>query len=75
MACDDGMHHIITAISDKLDKHWDRSTVSITFISKRNVRGGEPPSPAPYSYEGGQGLTYAGEATDETGLPGRGNAP
>ena len=27
---DDGMHHIITAISDKPAQHWDRSTVSIT---------------------------------------------
>ena len=30
VACDDGIHHNITAISDKPAKHWDRSTVSIT---------------------------------------------
>ena len=30
VTCEDGMHHIITATSDKPAKHWDRSTVSIT---------------------------------------------
>ena len=29
VACDDGMHHIITTISDKPAKLWDRSIVSI----------------------------------------------
>ena len=30
VACEDGMHHIITTTSDKPAKHWGRSKASIT---------------------------------------------